>query len=52
MHPVLDSLDGTKYEWMKKLLYTFNEGNIGKFEALYPLFPQQVRFRLLIALKL
>ena len=43
MHPILDALDGTPHEWIKKLLFTFNEGNIGKFEALAPLFPKEVR---------
>lgn len=43
MHPILDALDGTPHEWIKKLLFTFNEGNIGKFEALTPLFPQEVK---------
>ena len=43
MHPILGSLDGTPHEWIKKLLFTFNEGNIGKFEALAPLFPKEVR---------
>lgn len=41
MHPILDALDGTPHEWIKKLLFTFNEGNIGKFEALAPLFPKE-----------
>ncbi|KAJ8690842.1 26S proteasome regulatory subunit [Pleurotus ostreatus] len=41
MHPILDSLDNTPYAWIKKLLFTFNEGNIGKFEALAPLFPRE-----------
>ncbi|KDR77986.1 hypothetical protein GALMADRAFT_224393 [Galerina marginata CBS 339.88] len=41
MHPILDSLNGTQHEWIKKLLFTFNEGNIGKFEALAPLFPKE-----------
>jgi 26S proteasome regulatory subunit N9 len=45
MHPILDALDNTQYDWIKKLLFTFNEGNIGKFEALAPLFPQEVRAR-------
>ena len=43
MHPILGALDGTPHEWIKKLLFTFNEGNIGKFEALAPLFPKEVR---------
>lgn len=42
MHPILDSLHGSQHEWLKKLLLTFNEGNIGKFEALAPLFPKEV----------
>ncbi|TFK97626.1 hypothetical protein BDV98DRAFT_651409 [Pterulicium gracile] len=41
MHPILDSLDDTPHAWIKKLLFTFNEGNIGKFESLAPLFPQE-----------
>lgn len=41
MHPILSSLDGTDHEWIKSLLFTFNEGNIGKFEALAPLFPRE-----------
>ncbi len=43
MHPILDSLNNSQHEWLKKLLLTFNEGNIGKFEALAPLFPKEVR---------
>ena len=42
MHPILDSLNGSHHEWLKKLLFTFNEGNIGKFEALAPLLPKEV----------
>ncbi|THH15863.1 hypothetical protein EW146_g4681 [Bondarzewia mesenterica] len=41
MHPILDSLDRSPHDWIKKLLFTFNEGNIGKFEALAPLFPKE-----------
>jgi len=41
MHPILDALNGTQHEWIKKLLFKFNEGNIGKFEALAPLFPKE-----------
>jgi 26S proteasome regulatory subunit N9 len=41
MHPILDSLNGNEHEWLKKLMFTFNEGNIGKFEALAPLFPKE-----------
>jgi 26S proteasome regulatory subunit N9 len=41
MHPILDSLDETPFEWIKRLLFAFNEGNIGKFEALSPHFSKQ-----------
>ncbi|KAF6745602.1 hypothetical protein DFP72DRAFT_925597 [Ephemerocybe angulata] len=41
MHPILEALNGTQHEWLSKLLFTFNEGNIGKFEALAPLFPKE-----------
>eukprot|EP00123_Amoebidium_parasiticum_P009230 comp19344_c0_seq1/m.22270 comp19344_c0_seq1/g.22270 ORF comp19344_c0_seq1/g.22270 comp19344_c0_seq1/m.22270 type:complete len:382 (-) comp19344_c0_seq1:94-1239(-) len=33
-HPVLNSLKGTGREWMVKLLFAFNRGDIGEFEAL------------------
>lgn len=42
MHPILDSLNNNDHEWLKTLMFTFNEGNIGKFEALAPLFPKEV----------
>lgn len=42
MHPILDCLDNTPHDWLKKLLYTFNEGDIGKFDALVPLFSKEV----------
>jgi len=42
MHPILDVLDNTPLDWIKKLLLTFNEGNIGKFEALIPLFTGEI----------
>lgn len=46
MHPILDALDtSTEIQWLKKLLFTFNEGNIGKFEALAPLFPKEVSLK-------
>lgn len=41
MHPVLDSLSGTEYDWLRSLLFAFNAGDIGKFEALVPHFPKQ-----------
>lgn len=41
-HPILESLTGTSYEWIKALLFAFNEGNLGVFESLTPKFPQEV----------
>ncbi|KAF9918736.1 26S proteasome regulatory subunit [Lobosporangium transversale] len=41
MHPVLESLVGTEREWLKNLLFAFNSGDIGKFEALSPHFTQE-----------
>ncbi|EIN05732.1 PCI-domain-containing protein [Punctularia strigosozonata HHB-11173 SS5] len=41
MHPILDDLVKTPHEWIKTLLFAFNEGSIGKFEALAPLFPKE-----------
>ncbi|KZV82017.1 hypothetical protein EXIGLDRAFT_844109 [Exidia glandulosa HHB12029] len=41
MHPILDSLENTPHSWLKNLLFVFNEGNIGKFESLAPLFPKE-----------
>ncbi|KAF8680861.1 hypothetical protein RhiXN_04326 [Rhizoctonia solani] len=40
-HPIMDSLANTPQQWLKDLLYVFNEGNIGKFESIMPLFPQE-----------
>lgn len=44
MHPILDALDSSPYEWLKKMLFTFNEGNVGKFEGLAPILPQEVSY--------
>ncbi|KAF7732299.1 26S proteasome regulatory subunit [Apophysomyces ossiformis] len=41
MHPILDSLKNTEYEWLPSLLFAFNSGSIGKFEALAPHFSKQ-----------
>ena len=41
MHPILDSLSGTEHDWLRSLLFAFNAGDIGKFEALAPHFPKQ-----------
>ncbi|KAK6349902.1 26S proteasome regulatory subunit [Orbilia brochopaga] len=34
LHPILDSLKNTPNEWIHALLYAFNDGDIGKYEAL------------------
>jgi len=41
IHPILDSLNDSPHTWLKDLLFTFNEGNIGKFESLGPQFPRE-----------
>ncbi|CAO3631551.1 unnamed protein product [Cunninghamella blakesleeana] len=41
MHPVLDSLTNTDNDWLRTLLFAFNNGDIGKFEALAPHFSKQ-----------
>lgn len=33
-HPVLESLKNSPRAWLTELLYAFNSGDIGKFEAL------------------
>nr|CAI5848897.1 unnamed protein product [Callosobruchus analis] len=35
-HPVLQSLKKTENAWLIELLYAFNSGDIGKFEAMKP----------------
>jgi 26S proteasome regulatory subunit N9 len=39
-HPILAALDGTELEWVKQMLFVFNAGDIGKYEALVPRLPQ------------
>ena len=34
MHPILDSLKGTQFEWLRSLLFTFNTGDIDAFERI------------------
>ncbi|KAI9320553.1 hypothetical protein BX666DRAFT_1909107 [Dichotomocladium elegans] len=41
MHPILDSLANTEHDWLRSLLFAFNSGDIGKFEALAPHFSKQ-----------
>jgi 26S proteasome regulatory subunit N9 len=42
MHPILGALQHTPHEWLRNMLLAFNEGSIGKFDALRPLFPKEV----------
>jgi len=35
-HPIIESLRGTENEWLIELLHAFNSGDIGKFEAMRP----------------
>ena len=50
MHPVLEALKGTSHEWLGQLLFAFNAGDIGRFDALssqftkYPLLAQNMQF--------
>ncbi|KZT50891.1 PCI-domain-containing protein [Calocera cornea HHB12733] len=41
MHPILDSLTGSQYEWIRDLLFVFNSGNIGKFEVIATQFSRE-----------
>lgn len=40
-HQILESLTGTPFEWIRSLLFAFNEGNLGIFESLTPKFPEE-----------
>ncbi|KAK2162355.1 hypothetical protein LSH36_100g10017 [Paralvinella palmiformis] len=44
-HPVLDKLKGTEKEWLVGLLYTFNSGNISRFEELKQHWQNQMTFK-------
>ena len=41
MHPILNSLTGTRDQWLVDLLFSFNRGDLDKFEALKTLWTQQ-----------
>ncbi|KAK9362236.1 hypothetical protein V1504DRAFT_403641 [Lipomyces starkeyi] len=36
LHPILDSLVGTEFEWLRSLLFVLNAGAISKFDELAP----------------
>ncbi|CAJ0912407.1 686_t:CDS:2 [Entrophospora sp. SA101] len=52
VHPILNSLENTTYEWLKNLLIAFNAGDIGKFEMLSVNFSQEVEYLVMKALSL
>lgn len=33
-HPILHSLRGTQHEWLEQFLYSFNSGNMGKYNQI------------------
>jgi 26S proteasome regulatory subunit N9 len=41
MHPILNSLQGTRDQWLVDLIFSFNRGDLDKFESLKPLWTQQ-----------
>jgi 26S proteasome regulatory subunit N9 len=36
LHPILSSLDSSSHVWLSTLLFSFNAGDIGRFESLIP----------------
>lgn len=36
LHPILTSLQSSTYSWLSTLLFSFNSGDIGRFESLVP----------------
>jgi len=45
LHPILDSLLGTEHEWLRVLLFAYNTGDLGKYDALLGHFHKQVLFQ-------
>uniref|UniRef100_K1PKF6 26S proteasome non-ATPase regulatory subunit 13 n=1 Tax=Magallana gigas TaxID=29159 RepID=K1PKF6_MAGGI len=44
-HPILESLKSTDKAWLTELLYTFNSGNIPKFDELKKIWATQMTFQ-------
>ncbi|KAI8458303.1 hypothetical protein BY996DRAFT_4577339 [Phakopsora pachyrhizi] len=41
-HPILESLSSSnQYQWIRTLLFGFNEGNLGLFDSLVPKLPEE-----------
>lgn len=41
MHPILNSLANTNDKWIVEFLYSFNKGDLAKFESMKPVWSQQ-----------
>lgn len=41
LHPILTTLQGSDFAWISDLLYAFNAGDMGRFEALLPRLPSE-----------
>jgi 26S proteasome regulatory subunit N9 len=42
LHPILQTLTGSEWEWIKSLISAFNAGDIGKFDSLANNFEAEV----------
>jgi len=40
-HPILQTMNGTEWEWIKSLISAFNAGDIGKFDSMIPKFSSE-----------
>jgi hypothetical protein len=47
LHPILQTLAGSEWDWIKNLISSFNAGDIGKFDSLVNHFEAEVSFYLL-----
>jgi len=45
LHPILQTLTGSEWEWIKSLISAFNAGDIGKFDSLANNFEAEVSLR-------
>ncbi|KAF8250056.1 hypothetical protein K440DRAFT_597446 [Wilcoxina mikolae CBS 423.85] len=45
LHPILDSLLDTEHAWIRELLFTFNSGDLGKYNSLLGHFDKQILFK-------
>jgi hypothetical protein len=47
LHPILQTLTGSEWEWIQALISAFNNGDIGKFDTLANNFESEVSPRIL-----